>query len=51
MKAKFQLLISENKVIIFFLIRVHGPPEIYPRPPVKDGCFIRSTIRSLNDYM
>ena len=33
MKARIQLQISENKVVIFPPIQVPGPPEIYPGVP------------------
>jgi hypothetical protein len=32
--AKFQLEVSENKDVIFST-QVHGPPEIYPRTPLR----------------
>jgi hypothetical protein len=28
-KDKFSLRVTENKLTIFFLIQVHGPPEMY----------------------
>jgi hypothetical protein len=62
LEAKFQLEVRENKVVNFFPIQVHGPPEIYPwtpkgtldpqgdhGPQVKNGCSRgsgMSTVRS-----